>query len=151
MIFLKNFLIKSFKKNFIFISIVIVFLNLSNFFYNTHSILNRPYEERMIRSYGYCEREAYGFIKDSYNILNNNKLNLKVINFENTKWPNIGILFQKIKKDYNKNYLILLNVKEINKLDNNIYQVSYNKEKIYYKEENIILNYANCYLIKNND
>ena len=57
---------KIFTKNFLFILLFIILTHLTNLYYNIYVIYVRGYEERMIRSYGDCERESYGFVKKSY-------------------------------------------------------------------------------------
>ena len=67
----------------------------------------------MIRSYGYCEKESYGFIKKSYEIVQNG--NILVVNFEDHLWPNINNIFIDLKSSINHDYTIFLNLKNYEK------------------------------------
>lgn len=89
---------KFLKKNILFFFLIIAFLHTTNFFYNSFSILNRSYEERMIKSYGYCEKESYGFIKKSYDIVKND--NLFVVNLEDHLWPNVNNIFVDLRSSF---------------------------------------------------
>tara|TARA_Y100000768_G_scaffold198299_1_gene149070 strand:+ start:468 stop:890 length:423 start_codon:yes stop_codon:yes gene_type:complete len=134
------------KKNFFFVLFIIAFLHVTDFFYNCFSILNRGYEERMIRSYGHCEREGYGFVKQSYEKINDG--NLKVVNFESQLWPTINNIFFDLRKKTNPKYIIFLNVNDsdINSEDNSIKY----RNKIYkLNSKTIIYKDSNCYLVKN--
>lgn len=141
-----NFMINFIKKNFFFLFFIIAFLHVNNFFYNSFSILNRSYEERMIRSYGYCEKESYGFIKKSYEIVQNG--NILVVNFEDHLWPNINNIFIDLKSSINHDYTIFLNLKNYEKLiENN--SIMHRREKFSFNPKNIIYRNSNCYLVKN--
>ena len=130
-------------KNFFFIIIFIAITHYFNVYQNIYIILKRNYEERMTLSYGYCERESYGFLKKAYEITKSDRL--KTINFEEYLWPPINGLFKVVNKTIDPRYTVLLNLKNFK---NNTY-VSYLNEKIFLKEENILLNEENCYLMKN--
>jgi hypothetical protein len=135
------------KKNILFILLIIILTHLSNFYYNLYVIYIRGYEERMIRSYGDCEKESYGFVKKSYELTKSQ--NLEIINFEDQLWPNISGLFNIVNKPIDKNYIVLLNIKNLEKkLDNDNYLTIKNM-KLNLKNKKIILNDSNCYLIKN--
>ena len=43
--------------NILYVLLIIILTHLSNFYYNLYSIYVRGYEERMIRSYGDCEKD----------------------------------------------------------------------------------------------
>jgi hypothetical protein len=141
----KNILIisKKFTKNFLFLIVLLVISHFFNIYQNIYHIFVRSYEERMILSYGYCEREAYGFLKKAYQITNSQ--NLKVLNFESNLWAPINGLFNVVNKPEDEKYLVLLNVKYINK----DFYVDYANQRFLIKKENIILQEGNCYLIKN--
>ena len=130
-------------KNFFSIIILIAITHYFNVYQNIYIILKRNYEERMTLSYGYCERESYGFLKKAYEITKSDRL--KTINFEEYLWPPINGLFKVVNKTIDPRYTVLLNLKNFK---NNTY-VSYLSEKIFLKEENILLNEENCYLMKN--
>ena len=134
------------KKNFFFVLFIVAFLHTTNFFYNCFSILNRSYEERMIRSYGICERESYGFVKQSYKKINDG--NLEVVNFEGQLWPNINNIFVDLRKKTNPKYIIFLNVNDldINDKDNSI---EYRNKIFKLNAKTVIYKDSNCYLLKN--
>jgi hypothetical protein len=137
------------KNNLLFILIIIIFSHLTNLHYNLYSVYLRGYEERMIRAYGDCGKESYGFVKRAYNLTNSN--NLEIINAERMLWPNINQLFSKFEADslitnnFDKKYTVILNLKRINK--ENIIQLDNIKYNL--KDKNIILKDSNCYLLKN--
>ncbi len=134
------------KENLFLIFLIIILLHSTNFFYNSFSILNRSYEERMIRSYGYCEKESYGFIKESRKIISNE--NLRIVNLEDNLWPNISNIFTNLKKNINSNYIIFLNLKNF-KTDKDIINFKHREEIFSFKKKDIIYKFSNCYLVKN--
>ena len=133
--------------NILFVLLIIILTHLSNFYYNLYLIYVRGYEERMIRSYGDCEKESYGFVKKSYQLTKSQ--NLEIINFEDQLWPNISGLFNTVNKTVDKNYIVLLNLKNLDKkIDKDNFLTTKNI-KLNLKNKNIILKDSNCYLIKN--
>ena len=139
---LKNFQ-KLLKSNFLYVIILIIITNYFSIYQNIYIIYKRSYEERMVLSYGYCERESYGFLKKAYEITGSKRL--KVINFEEYLWPPINGLFKVVNIEVDPKYVVLLNLKNFK--DNS--QVSYLGEKVFLKKKNIILNESNCYVLKN--
>lgn len=134
---------KKFSKNFFFLIILLLISHFFNLYQNIYHIFTRSYDERMILSYGYCDRESYGFVKKAYHITNSQ--NLKVLNFESNLWAPINGLFNVVNKPEDKNYLVLLNLKSFSK----DFFVDYSNQKFFLKKENIILQEGNCYLMKN--
>ena len=134
---------KVFSRNFLFIIVILIITHFFNIYQNIYHIFVRSYEERMILSYGYCERESYGFLRKAYQITLSQ--NLKVLNFEKHLWAQVNGLFNIVNKPEDNKYLVLLNLKYFNK---NFY-ADYENQKILIKKENIILQEGNCYLIKN--
>ena len=133
--------------NILYVLLIIILTHLSNFYYNLYSIYVRGYEERMIRSYGDCEKESYGFVKKSYELTKSH--NLEIINFEDQLWPNISGLFNIVNKPVDKSYIVLLNLKDLEKkIDKDNFLTTKNI-KLNLKNKNIILKDSNCYLIKN--
>jgi hypothetical protein len=133
--------------NILFVLLIIILTHLSNLYYNLYSIYVRGYDERMIRSYGDCERESYGFVKKSYELTKSQ--NLEIINFEDQLWPNISGLFNIVNKPVDKSYIVLLNLKDLEKkIDKDNFLTTKNI-KLNLKNKNIILKDSNCYLIKN--
>jgi hypothetical protein len=139
---LKNFQ-KLLKNNFLTVIIFITITHYFNIYQNVYLIFKRNYEERMISSYGYCERESYGFLKKAYEITGSGRL--KVINFEEYLWPPINGLFKVVSKEVDPKYVVLLNLKNFKENTH----VSYLGEKVLLKKKNIILNESNCYVLKN--
>ena len=113
--------------------LILIFLSIHfKFFQNTYIILKNDYSKRLLSSYGYCERNSYGFIKyiDSKYRL---KKNIKIINDE--VYPISDSFIYKPKKEYYKNRIILINYNEKNSLiDITKYQV--------------LENYKNCFYLK---
>ena len=73
--------LKKFKINiFFFILLFLVFANKFDFFLNTLIILKNNAHSRLIDNYGYCNPQAYGFIKYVYSKYNLNKYNIKTNN-----------------------------------------------------------------------
>ena len=100
---------------------------------NIHNLINFNYESRMMKIYGYCYPQGYGFIKD---IKQKYKLkNVRTINFDD--FSNSDFFLNNPKENQTREYLILINYKLKNKKD-----YSLNKEKIIFKKDN-------CILIKN--
>jgi hypothetical protein len=138
---------KKINKNILFILLIIIFTHLTDLYYNIYAVFIRGYEERMIRAYGDCERESYGFVKKAYNLTKSQ--NLKIINFEGHLYPNINGLFSIVKKPVDENYLVLLNLKNLDqKIDKNNDLIIDKNLKLNLDNKNIILKDANCYLIK---
>tara|TARA_Y100000591_G_C21716388_1_gene636344 strand:- start:29 stop:451 length:423 start_codon:yes stop_codon:yes gene_type:complete len=137
------------KKNkfIILIIIVVVFLEFYKIPYNSYLLLKRPFEERMISNYGYCDKEGYGYVKyiiENYNIDNN----LTIIN----KNPSPGIYsLLKLKNDKNDDKIVLINFPET--IDGNIFDQQIKK---YWSDESyidiskfkLIHQYGNCYYLR---
>lgn len=143
-----KYIYKKINQNVLFILFIIIFTHLTDLYYNIYAVFIRGYEERMVRAYGDCGRESYGFVKKAYNLTKSQ--NLKIINFESHLWPNVNGLFNVVKKPVDQNYLVLLNLKNLDeKIDkNNDLTISENI-KLNLDKKNIILKDSNCYLIKN--
>ena len=139
-------LIKKDKIKKIGLSLIVIFIILKFFNtpYNFYSILNWDYNKRMEQSYGFCEKESWGF----YNFVIN-KFNLKQeeINFINDEgYITLENLFN-IKTNFSKNaeYLMVLNYQSLN--NEEILKGKYDFTKNY----KIIFRKNNCYLLKLND
>ncbi len=139
-------LIKKDKIKKIGLSLIVIFIILKFFNtpYNFYSILNWDYNKRMEQSYGFCEKESWGF----YNFVIN-KFNLKQeeINFINDEgYITLENLFN-IKTNFSKNaeYLMVLNYQSLN--NEEILNGKYDFTKNY----KIIFRKNNCYLLKLND
>ena len=105
-------------------------------FNNLYVIERNNYEMRLTKNYGYCDKQGYGFVRSTIN-KNKIKENIGIINNFNSLAAIDG-LFYNFNKDYNENYLILLNYENKNSpiiFNNIIYE--------------ILDNYNNqCFLIK---
>jgi len=142
---------KNFKKSNIIIIIFLLLIAHSNeAFYNFYVTAKIPLKERLIKTYGYCGDESYGFIDkifEDYSI----KENIQIINdnpaftFNNSNW-----FKYKISKKYNKNKLIIINNKNVINFENSDY-VSVNFENTYYGKFKILEKFENCYFLKKND
>jgi hypothetical protein len=128
------------KTNKILILLAILFtLIFFKTFYNVYVIQRNDYIARLTNSYGYCDKQGYGFVNF---IVKTRKIkeNIKIISFDNQ--PNIGALFFDFNKIYNKNYLILLNFND--KTNNSNTNITFNN--LQYK---ILDNYHNkCFFLK---
>ena len=122
--------LKKFKINiFFFILLFLVFANKFDFFLNTYIILKNNAHSRLIDNYGYCNPQAYGFIKDVYNKYNLNKYNIKTSNKNILPTSEI---FSHSYKNSKSSYEILINFnKEDIKKINNKFKVIENKQNCY--------------------
>jgi hypothetical protein len=96
------------KKIFYLIFLLFIF-HYFNFFLNVFIIFKNPYDQRMIKSMGFCEMEGYGFVKyvhQKYKVPEN----IEVRNFSD-KFPPIHSYFFDTQKKLEKNYIILINAK----------------------------------------
>jgi hypothetical protein len=108
-----------------------------NAFENTYIILKNNYENRVLKYSGYCEKQGYGFIKKISFTFPDINLNLQVYN--NSDFPSAIGYFYDFRKNYNDNFLILLNFEEKNLIKFS----KKNFRKIYQEDK--------CYLLKKND
>lgn len=129
--------IKIIKKNYIIFLIFLVLSTYLNFFTNIYSLYKRDYNERLIRTYGYCNGISYGYIKKIYDKFLLNDKKIYIINFE--IFPESYGLFPYLKKNHNIDNLILLNYKKINEpelkkinVDLSKYTIIDNDEKCFF-------------------
>jgi hypothetical protein len=128
---------KKIKKINIYLFVFLIFTTNTHFFNDLYNIFYRNYEERMIRTYGYCGGISYGFIK---------KIKSKFLQFENkviiinnyTFASSLG-LFPDLLIDKEKNNIILLNFSDLNKkklikfsINIDDYKLIYNEDKCYF-------------------
>ena len=134
------------NKYIILIIIIIVFSEFYKIPYNTYLLIKRPFEERMIRNYGYCDKEGYGYIKyiiQNYNVGNN----LTIINKNPT--PGINSLFN-LRSDNKNKKIVLINYKENkekNIFDKKIKQFWFHENYIDISKFKIVHRYGNCYYL----
>jgi hypothetical protein len=125
--------IKIIKKN---SKIFLIFLALAtylNFFTNIYSLYKRDYNERLIRTYGYCNGISYGYIKRIYDKFLLDDKKIYIINFE--VFPESYGLLPYLKKDDAIDNLILLNYKKISEAELKKINVDLSKYKIIDNEE----------------
>ena len=91
----------------------------------------------MVNNAGYCNDQAYGFVKDVINKFPQVKKKMVVKNYADSPAP-IGYFYD-LKAESNPNYLIILNLKkdDLERYTNNNYTNIYSEK--------------NCYLLKKND
>jgi len=128
---------KKIKKINIYLFVFLIFTTNTHFFNDLYNIFYRNYEERMIRTYGYCGGISYGFIK---------KIKSKFLQFENKviiinnyTFPSSSGLFPDLLIDKEKNNIILLNFSDLNKkklikfsINIDDYKLIYNEDKCYF-------------------
>jgi hypothetical protein len=124
------------KKFYVTILLIFIFYIFSAF-ENTYVILKNNYESRVLKYSGYCEKQGYGFIKKIFFTFPYMNLNLKVYN--NSDFPSAIGYFYNFKKNYNENFIILLNFEE-----KNLVKFAEKKFSKIYQE-------GKCYLLKKND
>ena len=74
----KKLFLNNIKLILIYCFLIIALLQYFSVPYNIYSLLKRPYEERMTREYGYCEKEGYGYTKFIMNKYNLNEMLLRM-------------------------------------------------------------------------
>ena len=124
-------------KNKFYIYLLLLFFLIIYFklFESSYIILKYDYEKRLIKNYGYCEKSSYGYVKYIEKKFKPSK-NIKIINDESH--PSSDIFIHKPRKEYNENYLILLNYNDQN-------------SKIKMSDYTIIDKFKNCFYLKKND
>ena len=131
---LKKFLI---KKNYYYLIFFIFILSVYDTFTNSYILLRNDYEKRMNQYAGYCDKQAYGFIKsinDKYkNVVNSN---INVLSFANH--PTAEGYFFNTFMSRSQDYLILISPTDVD------------LNKIYLKKYKVIDKHLNCYFLKKN-
>jgi len=126
----------------------IVFFDFFKIPYNSYLLIKRPYEERMISNYGYCEKEGYGYIKFIINKYNLSGQDLSIINKNPT--PSIYGLVN-LKKSKNLNKIILINFQEHsekNVLKQKIKTAWYSNKYIDLSNFKLIHRYGSCFYLQ---
>mgnify|MGYP001171845600 FL=1 len=141
------------KQKNLFISFLLV-LFIFHFFklpYSTYNLLKWDVENRMTQSYGYCERESWGFYNHVINKFDLKDKTIKIINHQGH--VTLEFLFN-LEKSSGEHYrLSNENQKDINYYLILNYQ-STNDESIFdnfknLKDYKILYRYNNCYLLSN--
>tara|TARA_B100001057_G_scaffold474666_1_gene540480 strand:- start:218 stop:646 length:429 start_codon:yes stop_codon:yes gene_type:complete len=126
----------------------IVFFDFFKIPYNSYLLIKRPYEERMISNYGYCEKEGYGYIKFIINKYNLSGQDLSIINKNPT--PSIYGLVN-LKQSKNLNKIILINFQEHsekNVLKQKIKTAWYSNKYIDLSNFKLIHRYGSCFYLQ---
>jgi hypothetical protein len=125
------------KKNYYYVFFFIFILFVYDTFTNSYILLRNNYQKRMLQYGGYCDKQAYGFIKfinDKYkNVVNSN---INVLSFAN--YATAEAYFFDTTKIRSKDYLILISPLEPD------------LNKIYLKKYKLIDKQFNCYFLKKN-
>lgn len=130
--FFKNLELK--KKLYFFIFFIFV-VQYYDGFLNIYILLRNNYEERMVKHGGFCEKQAYGFIKYiNHKYKKIVELNIPVINF--LDFPPATGYFYDTKNKVTNNYLIVISPSE------------YDLKRINFKNYQIIEQIQNCYFLK---
>lgn len=131
--------VKKNRKIYIYFFVFLIFTTNTHFFNDLYNLFYRNYEERMIRTYGYCSGISYGFIK---------KIKNKFLHFENKViiinddiFPASLGLFPDLLMDKEKNNLILLNFTQLNQKKLMQYSIIIDDYKLIYNEDK-------CYFLK---
>ena len=130
------------QKNLIISSLLILFL--FQFFklpFSTYNLLIWDTRERMTQSYGYCERESWGFYDYVIKKFKLENKNINIINHQGH--VTLEYLFNINRSiDEQTNYYLILNYESLN--NETIFD---NYEKL--KDYKILYRYNNCYLLSN--
>ena len=101
----------SISNSIFFILLIVISINVFfQSFYKMYIIMQRNYDERMVQSYGYCEKESYGFVSyiyKKYDISKDDKVQILNIRTVPPIQPLIKINNNKVKREKNSYYLIL--------------------------------------------
>jgi hypothetical protein len=130
--------------------LILIIMHLNNSFLDFYTLLKFGPNERMIKAYGDCGGESYGFI-DKIKKLHNKKLNLEILNenpnftFNNSTW-----FAYDIKNVYDKKKIILINnTTSLKHLEGDKYQLIFkNKNFGYYK---VLKKEKNCFYLEKYD
>ena len=128
---------KKIKKINIYLFVFLIFTTNTHFFNDLYNLFYRNYDERMIRTYGYCGGISYGFIKKIKSEFL--QFENKVIIINNYTFPSSSGLFPDLLIDKEKNNIILLNFSDLNKkklikfsINIDDYKLIYNEDKCYF-------------------
>jgi hypothetical protein len=127
------------KKNINYIFLFLIFSTITHFFNDVYNIYHRTYQERLERSYGFCNGISYGYIKKIKDKFLKNEKKIYIINLQ--IYPSSSGLFPDLIVDKKKNNLILLNFNYLKKSELSGLGININEYKIINHEEN-------CYYLK---
>jgi hypothetical protein len=111
---------KNFKKSnsFFFEDIFVILLTFVAALYifnlplNAYLILKNDYHQRLINTYGFCEKESYGYV-EKINKKFNFKKNIKTYNFKDFPSES-SVFFFNPNLNFDKNLIIILNYDKYN-------------------------------------
>ena len=140
---------KNIKNIYLFI-ILIFILHMNQFFYNFYVVSKFKIDDRLTKTYGYCENSSYGFINDIFKLYKIKK-NITILNdnpnfsFNNSVWFNYMP-----NKEFDENKIILLNNK------NSIEFLNNDKVRLIFKSKDygifsILTQFEDCYYLEKND
>ena len=140
---------KNIKKIYLFI-ILIFILHMNQFFYNFYVVSKFKIDDRLTKTYGYCENSSYGFINDIFKLYKIKK-NIPILNDNPNFSFNNSVWFKYIpNKEFDENKIILLNNK------NSIEFLNNNKVRLIFKSKDygifsILTQFEDCYYLEKND
>jgi hypothetical protein len=123
---------------------------MNQFFYNFYVVSKFKIDDRLTKTYGYCENSSYGFINDIFKLYKIKK-NITILNdnpnfsFNNSVWFNYMP-----NKEFDENKIILLNNK------NSIEFLNNDKVRLIFKSKDygifsILTQFEDCYYLEKND
>jgi len=140
MFFFKIFNTKGNEDVFIIFFTIITTLYIFNLPLNFYLILKNNYHSRLIQTYGFCEKESFGYV-ENINKKFNIKKNIKTFNFKDFPSES-SVFFYNPKFFFDDNKIIILNYDQYN---NQIKKTFYQNFKSY----KILNNYQNkCFLLE---
>jgi hypothetical protein len=138
------------KKNILLLLLLLIIMHSNNFFLNLYTLLKFNSHQRMIKVYGDCGEESYGYIKMITDRSDKN-LNIKILNDNpNFSDNNSSWLRYKTNNGYDKKKIILINNK------NSLKQIKDNKHELIFKNSNlgfykILDQKQNCFYLEKYD
>lgn len=140
---------KNIKNIYLFI-ILIFILHMNQFFYNFYVVSKFKIDDRLTKTYGYCENSSYGFINDIFKLYKIKK-NITILNDNPNFSFNNSVWFKYIpNKEFDEKKIILLNNK------NSIEFLNNNKVRLIFKSKDygifsILTQFEDCYYLEKND
>ena len=140
---------KNIKNIYLFI-ILIFILHMNQFFYNFYVVSKFKIDDRLTKTYGYCDNSSYGFINDIFKLYKIKK-NITILNDNPNFSFNNSVWFKYIpNKEFDEKKIILLNNK------NSIEFLNNNKVRLIFKSKDygifsILTQFEDCYYLEKND
>ena len=138
------------KKSILLMLLLLIIMHSNNFFLNFYTLLKFNTHQRMIKVYGDCGDESYGFIKKITDISDKN-LNIKILNDNpNFSDNNSSWLAYKTTNSYDNKKVILINNKDsLKQVKENKYELIFKKSSLgFYK---ILDQKQNCFYLEKYD